>query len=82
MALAGLAPSEAAGVCARGVTLIEMLVAVGILVIIVLCVGIIFAGTSRAVGTSQALMEMLSNARAIQEQMTHDVGAMDKSGFL
>ena len=65
-----------------GVTLLEMLVAVAILVVIVLCVGIIFAGTSRAVGTSQALLEMLSNARAIQEQMTRDVAAIDKNGFL
>lgn len=65
-----------------GVTLLEMLVAVGILVVVILCVGILFAGTSRAVGTSQALMEMLSNARAIQEQLGRDVGAIDKNGFL
>ena len=79
-------PAETTGVWRPavkfGVTLLEMLVAVAILVVIVLCVGIIFSGTSRAVGTSQAILEMLSNARAIQEQMTRDVGAIDKSGFL
>jgi hypothetical protein len=66
----------------RGVTLIEMLVAVGILVIVVLAIGVIFASTSKAVGTSQALLEMMSNARAIQDQMVRDVAAMNKDGFL
>src|SRR3954470_9478622 len=66
----------------RAVTLLELLVAVSILVIVIAAVGILFAGTSRAVGTSQALLEMLSNARAIQEQMARDVAAIDKNGFL
>ena len=66
----------------HGLTLLEMLVAVTILAIVILCIGMIFQSTTKAVGTSQALLETMSNARSIQDQLSRDVASIDKSGFL
>ncbi len=48
-------------------TLMELMVSVTILVFIILSVGLIFSGASKSVGDSQAIMEMLSNVRAVQQ---------------
>jgi prepilin-type N-terminal cleavage/methylation domain-containing protein len=66
----------------RAFTLLEMLIATAILLIAIAAIALLFQSTSRAVGTSQALLEMLSNVRAIQDQMTRDVASLDKNGFL
>jgi len=78
------APSETAGFGGGrgGLTLMEMMVAVSILAVVVLCIGVIFQSTSNAVGTSEALLEMMGNARAIEDQMSRDVASIDKDGFL
>ncbi|HUO06996.1 MAG TPA: prepilin-type N-terminal cleavage/methylation domain-containing protein [Phycisphaerae bacterium] len=66
----------------RAFTLIEMMVAVSILVVIILAVGVTFQGASRSIGVSQSSLEMLSNVRAVQQQIAKDVEGIDKDGFL
>gem|GEM_PF-2089323 len=66
----------------RGLTLIEMMVAVSILIIVMLAVGLIFGSASKAVGTSQKLLDMISNVRAVQWQLDRDLAGLDKNGFL
>lgn len=66
----------------RAFTLIEMMVAVSILVLIILSVGIVFRGAGQSVGISQVSLEMLSNVRALQQQLQRDVSGVDKNSFL
>jgi prepilin-type N-terminal cleavage/methylation domain-containing protein len=66
----------------RAFTLIEMMVAVSILVLIILSIGVVFRGAGQSVGVSQASLEMLSNVRAVQQQLERDVSGIDKNSFL
>jgi prepilin-type N-terminal cleavage/methylation domain-containing protein len=66
----------------RAFTIMELMVAIAILVIIILSVAVIFSGASKSVSSSTALMETLSNVRAIQQQVDRLVGGIDKNGFL
>ena len=63
-------------------TLMELMVSVAILVLIILSVGTMFQSASRSVGVSQAINEMLSNHRAVQQQIASDIKGIDKNGFL
>ena len=54
-------------------TLMEMVVSVSILVVIILSVGAIFQSAGRTIGISQASMDMLSNVRAVQQQLESDL---------
>lgn len=66
----------------RGFTIIELIVAVSIVILLIFSVGIVFRSTSRSVGVSQSLMDLLSNSAAIQAQMEADISGMNKNGFL
>jgi type II secretory pathway pseudopilin PulG len=66
----------------RGFTIIELVVSVGIVVLLIFSVGIVFRSTSRSVGVSQSVMELLSNSAAIQQQMEADINGLNKNGFL
>ncbi len=66
----------------RAFTLMELMVSVAILVMIILAVGVIFGGASRSVNSSQALMEMLANIRAVEGTVERQVMGMDKNAFL
>ena len=66
----------------KGFTLIEMITAVALLVIVIMAVGLIFRGTSKAVGLSQASAEVFSNFRATGGQLEADLSRLDRNGFL
>src|ERR1044071_6416709 len=66
----------------RGLTLIEMTVAVALLVVVILGVGLIFQHASAAVGVSQRTLEILSNVRSVQTQLERDISGIDKNCFL
>jgi len=63
-------------------TLMEMMVSISILLLVILGVGMIFRSMSRAVGMSQAALEMFSNVRAFGHQLETDLHAMDRQSFL
>ncbi len=60
----------------------ELMVAIGILVMIILAVGVIFAGASQSVGMSQAVMEEMSSVRATQQFIERELKGLNKDGFL
>ncbi len=66
----------------RGFTIIELIVSVAIVVLLIFAVGVVFRSASRSVGVSQAVMELLSNTGAIQQQMEADVSGINRNGFL
>ena len=53
----------------RGFTIIELIVSVSIVILLIFSVGIVFRSTSRSVGVSQSVMDLLSNTAAIQQQL-------------
>lgn len=63
-------------------TIIELLVAVSILMVVIAGVGLIFRSTGRAVGASEATLNMTANVRAVQDQMQRDLAGLDHDGFL
>ena len=65
-----------------GFTLIEMMTAVGLIVIIIIGVAIVFQSVGKVVGLSQVTLRLMSDVRAVQQQMASDVAGMDRSGFL
>src|ERR1035437_733299 len=67
---------------AAGLTLIEMVISVSLLVVVILGVGLIFQSATSAVGVSQKMLDILSNVRSIQDQVDRDVAGMDKNCFL
>ncbi|MCL2639899.1 MAG: type II secretion system GspH family protein [Phycisphaerales bacterium] len=74
--------AQFAGPRRRGLTLMEMIVAVSILIVIILAVGLIFSSASKAVGVSQKTLDVLSNVRAIQWQLERDLAGLDKNSFM
>jgi len=60
----------------------ELMVAVGILVVLIIAISKIFKDAGSAVSLSQISLEMFSNVRATQEQLNRDLQGLDKSGFL
>jgi len=66
----------------RGFTLMEMITAVALLVITIVAVGVIFRTAGTAVSLSQVSMEVISNVRAVQDQIQRDAAGLDQSGFL
>jgi prepilin-type N-terminal cleavage/methylation domain-containing protein len=67
---------------ARGFTLMELMVSIGILVIIILSVGMTFSGVSKSVGMSQATMEEMAGMRAVQQLIERDIKSLDRNGYL
>jgi prepilin-type N-terminal cleavage/methylation domain-containing protein len=65
-----------------GFTLMELMVSIAILVVIILGVGVMFSGASKAVGMSQATMEEMAGVRAMQQAIARDIQALDREGFL
>jgi type II secretory pathway pseudopilin PulG len=65
-----------------GFTLMELMVAIGLLMIIMLAIGVTFSGTSRSVGMSQATMEEMGAVRVTQRLLERDLKAIDRNGFL
>jgi prepilin-type N-terminal cleavage/methylation domain-containing protein len=66
----------------RGFTLMELIVAVAIMVLLISSIGLVFRSTSRSVGVSQSVMDMLSSTGAIQQQLEADVNNINRDGFL
>jgi len=60
----------------RGVTLVEMLVAVSITVMMLMVTGIVFKSSSEASGKAAALNEMMRQVRAITRQLESDLGGL------
>lgn len=67
---------------ARSFTLVELLVTVIIFVALIFGIALIFRTTTRAVGVSEANLELLSNVRAAQDQIARDFAGLDTSTFL
>lgn len=65
-----------------GFTLIEMVVTAALLVILIAIIAVIFRTASEAAGTSQVMMEMLSNVRSTQQQIDQDYSGISRQGFL
>ena len=65
-----------------GFTIMELMVAVGILVIIILSIGVTFSSASKSVGVSQATMDIMANVRATQELLARDLAGINRDGFL
>ncbi len=65
-----------------GFTLIEMMTAVGLIVIIIIGVAIVFQSVGKVVGLSQVTLRLMSDVRAVQQQMASDVAGLDRGGFL
>jgi type II secretory pathway pseudopilin PulG len=65
-----------------GFTLMELMVAVGILVMIILGVGVVFSGVSKSIGISQATMENMAGVRETQRAIEHDLQGLDRNGYL
>lgn len=65
-----------------GFTLMELMVAVALLVGVILAVGMVFQGTSKAVSLSQATTEAFSGVRALQSKIEKDLSGLDPNGFL
>jgi len=65
-----------------GFSLVELLVAVAILVIVILSIAQIFRTVGRSVRTSNAVIEVDANARAVMRQIANDVSRIDRQGFL
>lgn len=65
-----------------GLTLIELLVSVGILVIMLLAFGVILTGSQEVVARSQATMRSNSAAAAIADVIRNDLRQATKNGFL
>jgi len=60
----------------RGVTLVEMLVAVSITVMMLMVTGIVFKSSSEASGKAAALNEMMRQVRAITRQLESDLAGL------
>lgn len=60
----------------RGVTLVEMLVAVSITVMMLMVTGIVFKSSSEASGKAAALNEMMRQVRAITSQLESDLAGL------
>jgi len=60
----------------RGVTLVEMLVAVSITVMMLMVTGIVFKSSGEASGKAAALNEMMRQVRAITSQLESDLGGL------
>ena len=56
----------------RGMTLVEMLVAVGITVILLAIIGAVFTSASGATGLAVASNEIMADARTLTRQLAHD----------
>jgi type II secretory pathway pseudopilin PulG len=67
---------------ARSFTLIELLVTIVIFVMLIIGVALIFRTTARAVGVSEANLELLSNVRAAQDQIARDFAGYDRTTFM
>lgn len=65
-----------------GFSLIELLVAVAILVIVILSIAQIFRTVGRSVRTSNSVIEVDANARAVMRQIANDMSRIDRQGFL
>jgi len=65
-----------------GFTLIEMVVTAALLVILIAIIAVIFRTASEAAGTSQVMMEMLSNVRSTQQLIDQDYNGITRQGFL
>lgn len=65
-----------------GFTLMELMVAVALLVGVILAVGMVFQGTSKAVSLSQATTEAFTGVRSLQSKIEKDLSGLDPNGFL
>jgi type II secretory pathway pseudopilin PulG len=65
-----------------GFTTIELIVSMGILSLIILAVGYIFATATRAVNVSEGAIEIDSNIRAAAVQIREDMRGISKDAFL
>lgn len=66
----------------RGMTLIELLVAVAILVMIMTGVGYVFSQVNGAVSKAEAYMQINGTIRAASGQMRDDVQSITREGFI
>lgn len=66
----------------RGLTLIELLVTVGILVIMILTFGQIITASQKAVTTSQSAMRTCAAGAAIEKVIRDDLRKITRNGFL
>jgi hypothetical protein len=66
----------------RSFTLVELLVTIVIFVMLIIGVALIFRTTARAVGVSEANLEVLSNVRAAQDQIARDFASYDRTTFM
>ena len=63
-------------------TLVEVLVSLSILIIMMASVGEIFRVAGKSVRLGQATLETMSNVRTLEAQFQHDLGGLDRNGFL
>lgn len=63
-------------------TLIEILVAVGVLVIVIIAVAQIFSSASKVAAVSEANAEILQAANALEQQLRADLANLPDNGFM
>ncbi|NLF32349.1 MAG: type II secretion system protein, partial [Planctomycetes bacterium] len=66
----------------RGMTLVELLVAVAILVVMIAGVGYIFSTTSKAVRHAQAVIDTNAALRVVSGRLREDLESLSPDGFL
>lgn len=66
----------------RGMTLVELLVASAILVIVIAAVGYVYTQAARAVGVTQARIEINAKIRSVTRQLAEDLRAFSPDGML
>jgi len=66
----------------RAFTLAELLVSVGILALLIITVGVIFAMSTKAASLSNAANEVHNNFRALEQQLRRDLMGIRKDAFL
>ncbi|HVT81632.1 MAG TPA: hypothetical protein VHM90_13375, partial [Phycisphaerae bacterium] len=62
--------------------MLEVMLTAGLMVILLGAVGVIFSGVTRTVGSSQALLEVTAEERAVGMLLRRDFGGINKDGFL
>lgn len=66
----------------RAFTLAELLVSVGILALLIITVGVIFAMSTKAAGLSNSANEIHNGVRALEQQLRRDLMGIRKDAFV
>ena len=66
----------------RAFTLVELMVAVGLLLVVIIAVSRIFSTASKVAGLGEAVNDILQETGAIERQIRTDISRIDYDGVL